>query len=329
MSLLSPYLLSRHLLLSLVLCSAACGAGVKPQAMAIEADLAGSANHPTTPAVPTASASGPQVAAALRSSDTAWAVDLLMSVHCIPDSDAVEQIRHAWRERDSFTANQAMHDQLVRTYAAKCVVVSSQTVATEDTVKDSAAAQLREALTGPSARAAQAAMLGMHVIATDEDVETIAALAVQKPEIAIAAASTLSKVCGPNAAAALQRIVTFYAGNALSLQLESVVSQQRSTRASLCGLGGAQPGTIVSPKPTMLPGAPDAAKTREALTSSSRADAVRTLLTLRCSAYTTGAVDEILRAVLAAYLAGKQIGIGLNGCSSSGYPVVYGVNVYP
>ncbi len=33
--------------------------------------------------------------------------------------------------------------------------------------------------------------------------------------------------------------------------------------------------------------------------------------------------------VLAAYLAGKQIGIGLNGCSSGGYPVVYGVNVYP
>lgn len=33
--------------------------------------------------------------------------------------------------------------------------------------------------------------------------------------------------------------------------------------------------------------------------------------------------------VLAAYLAGKQIGIGLNGCSSSGYPVVYGVNVWP
>jgi hypothetical protein len=33
--------------------------------------------------------------------------------------------------------------------------------------------------------------------------------------------------------------------------------------------------------------------------------------------------------VLAAYIAGKQIGIGINGCSSGGYPVVYGINLYP
>ena len=33
--------------------------------------------------------------------------------------------------------------------------------------------------------------------------------------------------------------------------------------------------------------------------------------------------------VLSAYLAGKMIGIGVNGCSSLGYPLVYGINVYP
>jgi hypothetical protein len=33
--------------------------------------------------------------------------------------------------------------------------------------------------------------------------------------------------------------------------------------------------------------------------------------------------------VLAAFMAGKQIGIGINGCNSSGYPVVYGINLNP
>ena len=38
---------------------------------------------------------------------------------------------------------------------------------------------------------------------------------------------------------------------------------------------------------------------------------------------------SVYTTVLAGHLAGKQIGIGLNGCSSQGYPLVYGVNVYP
>jgi len=33
--------------------------------------------------------------------------------------------------------------------------------------------------------------------------------------------------------------------------------------------------------------------------------------------------------VLAAEMAGKQIGFGLNGCNSSGYPVIYAINAYP
>jgi hypothetical protein len=244
----------------------------------------------------TAAPSARDVAAALRSSDVARAVNLLMGVLCMPDTDVVDEIRQTWIDRDSFASNQAMHDELVRTYAAKCVVVSSQTVATDAAMKNSAAAQLRNALIGPNARAARAALLGMHVIATNEDIETIAALAVQKPELAITAASTLSSICGAPAAAAVQRIVAFYEGSALSQELDRVVNQQQRARASFCGIQGGQPGAIVSPNLPMLPGAPDAAKTREALTTQTRADAVKTLLVLRCSPDTTGAVDEILRA---------------------------------
>lgn len=295
-----PLLTSRQLRLSATLCLSVCGASpsAKPHAMAVDPGPASSATERAVTALstPVAPPSGPEVAEAFRSSNAGPAVNLLMRVHCIPDTDAVQEVRRAWVERESFTSSQAMHDELLRTYAAKCVVVSSQTVPTDDAVKDSAATQLRQALIGPNIRAAQVAMLGMRVIATNDDVETIATLAVQKPEIAIAAAGTLSIVCGPTAAAAVQRIVAFYEGNELSPQLETVVSQQRSTRASLCGLEGGQAGMTMSPKPVMLPGAPDAANTREALTAASRADAVKTLLALRCSADTTGASHEMLRA---------------------------------
>lgn len=45
---------------------------------------------------------------------------------------------------------------------------------------------------------------------------------------------------------------------------------------------------------------------------------------------TSGQPDgkEVYASVLAAHLAGRSIGIGLNGCNSEGYPLVYGVNVY-
>lgn len=36
---------------------------------------------------------------------------------------------------------------------------------------------------------------------------------------------------------------------------------------------------------------------------------------------------DIYASVLAAHLAGRPIGIGVNGCNASGYPIVYGVNV--
>jgi hypothetical protein len=37
----------------------------------------------------------------------------------------------------------------------------------------------------------------------------------------------------------------------------------------------------------------------------------------------------IYASLLAAHLAGKTVGIGVNGCSTNGYPLVYGINVYP
>lgn len=37
----------------------------------------------------------------------------------------------------------------------------------------------------------------------------------------------------------------------------------------------------------------------------------------------------VYAALLAAQVAGKVVGLGVNGCSSLGYPLLYGVNVYP
>lgn len=36
---------------------------------------------------------------------------------------------------------------------------------------------------------------------------------------------------------------------------------------------------------------------------------------------------DVYASVLASHLAGRPIGIGVNGCNASGYPIVYGINV--
>ena len=47
------------------------------------------------------------------------------------------------------------------------------------------------------------------------------------------------------------------------------------------------------------------------------------------AAQTVPSGRDVYASVLAAYMAGRSIGIGTNGCNSSGYPIVYGVNVNP
>ena len=47
------------------------------------------------------------------------------------------------------------------------------------------------------------------------------------------------------------------------------------------------------------------------------------------SAQVTPNGRDVYATALAAYLAGHTIGIGVNGCSSAGYPLVTGINVYP
>ena len=48
------------------------------------------------------------------------------------------------------------------------------------------------------------------------------------------------------------------------------------------------------------------------------------------SAQVTPSGRDVYATALAAYLAGHTVGIGVNGCTSSGgYPLVTGINVYP
>jgi hypothetical protein len=288
----------RRLLLCLVLVISACShSGGQPPAMAVNpgSDSPTGERAPEGPS--TAEPSAREIAEAVRSSDPGRAVNLLMNVQCLPyESAGVREIRQAWIERDALTSTQAMHDELVRTLAAKCVVDSSQVVATDADVKNTAASQLRGAMIGPNSQAANVAMMAIHVVANSEDVETIAAMAIQKPDTALSAASALIKICGPAAAAALKRVVAFYEGSSMSQRLDAEVAQMQAVRTSICGIEAGQPRSAENLTPVTLPGEPDAAQTRAALAAATPAIAKQTLLALHCGSNTTGAAGEILQA---------------------------------
>jgi hypothetical protein len=293
---LSPLrrLVSPQLLLCLSLGLAACGPaqGDRSSTGADTASKLSALEHPER------QPSADDIAKALRSSDAEWAVSLLLNLRCAPeDTAALQEVRQAWIERDSFTAQQAMHDGLVRTYAARCIVFSTQMVATDASIKDSAAAQLREAMKKPSSREGQVALMAIWLVATPEDVETLATIALQKPDLAVTAAMALSLTCGPDAVAAVKRVVAKYANDSLSGRINAAIEGERRNRVLRCpsGIEEQKLGREIL-KASAQSRQPSAAQVREALAAPTVKIAAKTLLLVGCRVATDDAVDEMLGA---------------------------------
>jgi hypothetical protein len=290
---LAGQLISAHLLLCCVVSLGACGpsSAGDPNTAANAGKLA-AIEHPGRP--PAAS----EIAQALRSSDAQWSVLLLQDLHCLPDeNDAVREVRQAWIERDSFTPNQAMHDELVRTYVAKCLVTASQVVATDTDVKNSAIAQLRTALKSPNPRDAEVSLMAIAIVATPEDIQNMAAIALHRPELAISAAASLSRTCGPEAAAAVKQVVANYAGDSLSERINSAVEAGRRSRVLSCP-SGTEEEKLRSEilKAGAQATQPTAAQVREALAAPTAKIAAKSLLLLQCRVATDDAIDTLLGA---------------------------------
>lgn len=283
-----------HSLLYLSLAMAACGPSSGDQSPPVQVDMAS-----LRAAMDRPQPSAPQIAKALRSSDAKWAVSLLASLHCAPgDTAALREVRQAWIERDAFTSDQAMRDGLVRTYAARCIVESTQMVATDASVKDSAAGQLREAIKSPSSREAQAvAMMEIPLVATPEDVETLAAIAMEKSEAAVTAAAALGRTCGPEAAAAVKRVVASYATDPLSGRINAAVEGAYRSRVLACPSGIEEQNL----RREILKAAsqstqPSATQVRGAVAAPTAKIAAKTLLLVECSVATDDTVEEMLGA---------------------------------
>jgi hypothetical protein len=274
-------IVQRPLMLCLLLSVSACGAS--------ESDPAS--------ALPAREPSAADLTAALRSSDAASAAELLRAVQCHRNSDVVREVIAAWAERDSFTSTQAMHDPLVRTSVATCVLESTLGIDLPPRFVTSAGAELRQALQGSDLGRASEALQAMSIIATPQDIQTIATLGLRQSDLAIAAARALADTCGPQAAAALGRIAAQYPDGRLSQRIGQAVESGKLDRAWNCAHEPDAARTRASMGPSVPQTTPSADDVKQALAQPTAAQAVKTLLQIDCGSSTANAVTaEILSA---------------------------------
>ena len=253
------------------------------------------------------------LAETLHSSNLKKAVSLLYQVSCLPgDSPSVQEVRRAWRERDSTFYANALRSPLVRTLLAKCVIEASQDTATDESLKESAAAQLRSALTDPDPAVVGVGMLGIFHVATKQDVKLVAAIALKQSQLAMSGIASLSTTCLTEAKTAIAEIQAAYAGSPLGHDIRRLVerapvgldskfcagkvsSTSMPNRRSAGALSG-HPGARVNEPPSLI-------EVRDALKSTDPR-AAQTLLNVRCDSDKSGAVEEVKRAWAAQDLEG-------------------------
>jgi hypothetical protein len=135
------------------------------------------------------------------------------------------------------------------------------------------------------------------MVATPEDIESIAVIARQKPELAVAAVGALSHTCGPAAAAALERVVANYATDSLSEQINAAVEAGKRGRVLICPSGTEElklRREIL--KASAQSRQPSATQVREAMAAPTAKIAAKTLLLVECSVATDDTVEEMLGA---------------------------------
>lgn len=167
------------------------------------------------------------VSEALKSQDTDSVVRLLARLNCpMSDTATVTELQQVWL--DTHQTPTGVGSELMRTLLAKCMIEASQTKDIPDTIRNSAAAQLRGSLDSSQIRVAATALSGLTHVATSDDVGKILMVALTRPELATASAAALSLICRPEAKLAIAKIVTAYAGTTQGTSIDDVVAQQKA-----------------------------------------------------------------------------------------------------
>jgi hypothetical protein len=191
-----------------------------PQAADIERFLTESAdlcNHkgqsagvvpPPAPAVALRS-SGPDAAQARAALDSAYtkptlpyakpSLQVLIAVQCTQGpTDAVEEMRRAWHERDSPGASDTMRDPVGQAIVAACLIQADASSERSGPDTSDAATLLRTSIRSNDMMAVMAAIKGLASLNADEDIARIADATKRMPGLLNSVIRIVGFTCGAN-----------------------------------------------------------------------------------------------------------------------------------
>jgi hypothetical protein len=171
------------------------------------------------------------VRSALESPKDKSALQTLLDVQCTADhADAVDEMRRAWRGRDTL-------DLVVQAVIARCLVEVDSLVSAQKSEVREAAVVLRSAIHDSNAMAVVAAVEGLAIIGADEDVERIAAVPRRLPGSLNWTIRMVGFRCGANNLRTLALIRKRAATDQVRDQIDAVYKHVRPVREQTCGKG--------------------------------------------------------------------------------------------
>ncbi len=178
-----------------------------------------------------------QVKAALGSSKDPKALQTLLDVQCTPErGDAVDEMRKAWRRRDTAGSSLAS-DPVAQAVMARCLIQADSVVRAEKSEIAEATGLLRSAIHSDDAMAVVAAVQGLAIVGADEDVTRMAEVPRRVPALLNHVVRIVGFTCGANNLKALALMRKEAATQQVRDRIDAVYKGVEPVREQTCGKG--------------------------------------------------------------------------------------------
>jgi hypothetical protein len=177
-----------------------------------------------------------QVKAALESPDPKRALQVLLDLSCnAENSDAIGEMRQAWRDRHSPAATETVRDPVIQAVIARCLIEVDARLQSDRVEIADATTVLRSALHGDDVMGVLAAVEGLAILNSDQDVKDIADVPHRMPGALNAVVRIVGFTCGNNNLKTIAAIRKAAATRQLRDRIDAVYKHAEAGRNEQCG----------------------------------------------------------------------------------------------
>jgi len=177
-----------------------------------------------------------QVKAALESPDPKRAVQVLLDLSCnAENSDAVAEMRQVWRGRHSPAATGTVRDPVIQAVIARCLIKVDARLQSDRVEIADATTVLRSALHGDDVMGVLAAVEGLVILNSDQDVKDIADVPYRMPGTLNAVVRIVGFACGDNNLKTIAAIRKAATTRQLRDRIDAVYKHAEAGRNEQCG----------------------------------------------------------------------------------------------